>query len=100
MKPVVLTPGRFDIDLQRAILDTSNILFRRAHIPWRDEAVFEKGARDGRSQEYAKVGNETMERIENRHDLCGVPKSMPRDGGPDQRHRLERVSVMGTGRRR
>jgi hypothetical protein len=76
-------PGCIDIDLERAILDTADILLHWLKVPGYRQVVSEKNGRDCRPKESGHTWYEGTQRIEHGYHLRSVTESMSGDRTPN-----------------
>lgn len=76
VEPLVCEPGRLHIDRHGPVLDATDILLDSVHFPWNRKTIPEKCSWDGGAQKDTKVWHKVAQRIEHRHDLRRVTKSM------------------------
>jgi hypothetical protein len=76
VESLVFTPGPLHVNRHGSVLDATDVLLNGAYLPWNRKTIVEKCGRDGRAQKDTQVGNETVQRVEHRHDLRGVTESM------------------------
>jgi len=77
------SPGFGDVDLERAILDTADILLHWLDVPGNRQAVAEKRGWDRGAKDGSRSWHEGAYCIEYRYHLRGVTVSMSGDRAPN-----------------
>src|SRR5512140_531522 len=83
VKALVRLPRRFDVDLERTVLDTADILLHRTEFPGDRQTVLEKRGWDRGSKDGCHPGHEGPQCIEYGHYLRRVTVAVSGDGTPN-----------------